>query len=173
MATTDVCGYGSASNDKLTAGCWADHEDGSLILLKGLTENDICIFEIYDLSDEDHPVVYSNALTLSDFQTTFSWNPKKKSSGKNLKWNWHDKTLFPWSLVMKSVKNPQPSLVNVEDTLSAAQRLKQSLDARMVGTPVTEDFVHRAQGTQVRTGSGSPAKTIMTRLKNAISELVG
>ena len=167
MATPDVPGSNPANHDKLSIGNWAEHEDGSLILIIGIDENDTVVFNLYDLDDADHPVFYPNAMTLKEFEKTFSFDPKKKISDKNLKWTWHDKTPFAWQRVMSVFKKPQPVLANVDDTLSAAKRLKRSLDLRMT-MPVTPEHVHSQQGLTLEDIT-APAQRIFQRLKRAMA----
>lgn len=169
MATNDVPGANPKNNDKLSRGCWAEHEDGSLIFVKDIDENDRVIFEIYDLSNDKHPVYYPQALTLKEFEKTFSYNPGKKDTSK-IKWTWHDKTAMPWERVMRVIKNPLAVSANVQDSLTAATQVAESLRAR-IREVVTEDFVLSNQGIDTRP-AGNQAKGIFNRLKRAMEAFV-
>lgn len=125
MSTQDCPGANPAHADVLAAGCWAEHEDGSLIYVKG-TEGGQVVYEIYDVA-QDPPVMYQDAMRESDFKTTFSYPPIGKS---DIKWTWHDKTPFPWNRVMKSFDKPRPQYADVHDTLSAASKVAESLRLR-------------------------------------------
>ena len=125
MSTNDVPGANSANKDVLAAGSWAEHDDGSLLFVKG-TENQQVVYELYDVAG-DQPTYYQHAMLESDFKNFFSHPPTGKS--KEL-WTWHDKTPFPWNRVMKLVDKPQPIHANVIDTISAAARVAESLKLR-------------------------------------------
>jgi hypothetical protein len=125
MSTQDVPGANQANADKLAAGCWAEHTDGSLIYVKG-TENDMVIYEIYDVA-VDPPVSYTDAMPRDGFMKQFSVPPVGKSK---IPWTWHDKTAFPWDRVMKDIKRPHPAVSRAKDMLSAAARVAESLKLR-------------------------------------------
>ena len=163
MATNDVPGAKKTNNDKLARGCWAEHDDGSLIYVKDIDENDRVIFEIYDLS-LNPPAYYPHALAKTDFEKKFSW----KSGVTSIKWTWHDKTPFPWDTVMQHIDNPMPVL-SVQDQLSAAQRVADSLNAKV--RDLDSSHVAQLSGTQIR--SRKDARGIMERMKSAIGRLGG
>lgn len=122
MSTNDVPGANNVNNDILKAGCWAEHADGSLLYVKG-TENNQVVYELYDLGQS--PIVfYQDAMREDDFKKTFSYPPIGKSQ---IKWTWHDKTPFPWDRIMKNFNKPIPIHANVEDHLSAAEKVAESL----------------------------------------------
>lgn len=125
MATQDVPGANPANADVLRAGCWAEHEDGSLLYVKG-TENQQVIYELYDLA-QDPPVYYQDAMREDAFKKAFSYPPVGKSGEK---WTWHDKSAMPWNRVMKTFDKPRPTHADVHDTLSAAARVAESLRLR-------------------------------------------
>lgn len=171
MSTLSVPGHNPQNKDKLSIGCWAEHEDGSMIFVKGIDENDTVVFEMYDLSDLDHPVYYPHALSLVDFEKSFSFDPKKKNGKPNLKWTWHDKTPFDWSRVMRVIQRPLPVSANIQDQVSATAQMVESLNIRLKEA-LTPDVIHSHQGIDPRL-VGRTSKTMAQRLKNAISELVG
>lgn len=177
MSTNDVPGARAENMDELHGGCWAEHEDGSLIYVQG-TENGRVIFEIFDFTNEDRPVEYRDAMGLSEFEKRFSWNPKKKDS---LKWTWHDKTPFPWDRIVKSFESgvkPTSAAQFIEDAdrvsrarkrhLSAA---RQAVSGRAVeGKPVrSADVRSRADRELPR---GSVARRVRDVLQRAIDELL-
>jgi len=125
MSTNDVPGANPANADVLAAGCWAEHEDGSLIYVKG-TEGGQVVYEIYDL-EQDPPVYYQDAMREDAFKGQFSHPPSGISDED---WVWHDKTPFPWSRVMQTFDKPRPTHADVHDTLSAAARVAESLRLR-------------------------------------------
>lgn len=125
MSTADVPGANPANADKLCAGSWAEHVDGSLLYVKG-TENDQVVYELYDLA-ESPPLYYQDAMREAAFKTAFSYPPVGTSAEK---WTWHDKTPFPWSRVMKGFDRPRPTHADVVDQLSAAARIARSLRLR-------------------------------------------
>lgn len=78
MATNDVPGANPSNADQLRMGCWAEHEDGSLIFVKSV-EGSRVIYELYDVAS--NPIVqYTDAMPEEGFKTQFSWDPKKKDS---------------------------------------------------------------------------------------------
>ncbi len=172
MSTNDVPGANPVNRDKLARGCWAEHEDGSMIYVKDIDENSRVIFEIYDFAKPNDPVYYPSALSLIDFEKTFSYDPKKtnKSPTGDIKWTWHDKKPMPWERVMREIDKPVPVSANVVDTLSAAARIADSLHLRMRSV-INEDHIRAEQGLEMRTAHRT-ARGIGERLKNALSALV-
>ena len=126
MSTLDVPGFNPANNDVLAAGCWAEHDDGSLIYVKG-TEGGQVVYEIYDTA-QDPPVFYQDAMLDVEFKKQFSWVPGDLQSKD--KWLWHDKTPFDWGRVMKLFNDPVPQHADVRDQLTAAERVAESLKLR-------------------------------------------
>lgn len=97
MSTNDVPGANAANNDELAMGCWAEHPDGSYLLVLS-TENDEVIFSMFDTKDPTTPQ-YNDKLPKKEFEKHFSWDSKNSNS---IKWTWHDKTPFPWNLIIKA-----------------------------------------------------------------------
>ena len=104
MATQDCPGANPANADVLAAGCWAEHDDGSLLFVKG-TENQQVIYELYDLAQQP-PVYYQDAMREDAFKKAFSYPPVGSSPER---WTWHDKTNFPWTKVMKTFFRSTPT----------------------------------------------------------------
>jgi hypothetical protein len=159
MSTKDVPGANKANADKLKAGCWAEHEDGSLIYVKG-TEADQVIYEIFDMAI-DPPVSYTDAMPRTGFMKQFSVPPVGTSK---IPWTWHDKTPFPWDRVMKDVVRPRPSLTTAKGLMSAARRVAESL--RLRGQKVTEDSLHHQTDAPARRG-----RAVMDRIADALEQL--
>lgn len=157
MATHDVPGSNPANKDVLTAGCWCEHDDGSLIFVKG-TEGGQVVYEIFDLS-QDPPVSYSDAMRESAFKTTFSWKPGD-ADVLGGKWLWHDKTPFPWDRVMKNFDRPAPQVTSAEAILSAAARVAESL--RLRAQTLDQASVGAQQETKERKG-----RAVIDRLAKA------
>lgn len=160
--TNDVPGANPANFDSLKTGAWAEHDDGSLIFVKGV-EGTKVIYEIYDLA-QSPPVYYQDAMLEDDFKKAFSVPPTGTSAEK---WSWHDKTPFVWGKVMKTFDKPRPVSADVHDMLSAAARVAQSLRLRAQKlTP--EDVAPATEQTGPKAGS-----SIIERIQKAIAVLAG
>src|SRR5690349_15632121 len=122
MATNDVPGANPVNADQLRSGCWAEHQDHSLIFVKG-TENDQVVYEIYDMA-ADPVVYYQDAMRADAFKKQFSYPPTGASAEK---WTWHDKTPMPWDRIFKNVERPTARIADVQKELSAAARVAESL----------------------------------------------
>lgn len=147
MSTNAVPGAVAANYDELAVGVWAEHADGSLIFVEGVTEGRV----VYCIFDVDKALAYRDAMPEKGFKKQFSWDPKKKDS---IKWTWHDKTEFPWSRVMDLP--PGPGYPSAAHQLSAAAQIAEKLKLR--GEAIDAETV--------RTGRG-----IMERLQDAWSTL--
>lgn len=122
MSTNDVPGAKASNNDVLAMGSWAEHDDGSLILVEAVEAGRV-VYSIFDVADT--PVEYRDSMPESGFKNQFSWKPG--SSG--LKWTWHDKTPFPWDRVMRDFKSGSRR-ISADDEITAAQRVAESLNLR-------------------------------------------
>jgi hypothetical protein len=160
MSTNDVPGANPANNDKLSALCWAEHEDGSLILVQS-TENNRVIYSVFDMSK--NPIIeYRDAMPIESFNKTYSWNPKAKD--KAIKWTWHDKTTFPWDKVIKAGFADGPRLASAHDIKTAAERIAENL--QMKGDAIRkEDYAHR-------TDQNATINAISDKLVRAFNELL-
>jgi hypothetical protein len=153
MSTTDVPGAKSVNHDVLAMGCWAEHEDGSLIFVES-TEGGNVVYSIFDVAAQ--PIVeYRDAMPEKGFQKRFSWHSKD-----DVKWTWHDKTAFPWERVMEHFP-PGSRNASAVGTMSAAQRVARSLDLR--AEPLRERAVTRP----------GQAIGMMERIRNAVDALRG
>jgi len=122
VATSDVPGAKASNGDKLGVGCWAEHEDGSLILVEGLESGSV-VYSIFDLAKEP-PVEYRDAMPEIGFKDQFSWK-----SDDDIKWTWHDKTAFPWDRVMVDFPAGQRH-TSAQSILSVAERIADRLGLR-------------------------------------------
>lgn len=136
MATHDVPGANPANKDQLAMGCWAEHQDGSLIFVLSV-EGGRVVYQMYDLL-RGQIVEYKDAMPETDFKKTFSFD----GSSKSLKWTWHDKTPFDWNRVIKAGARDGLHYASAVDQLSAAQRVAESLKLRGV-TRNPDDFDDR------------------------------
>ncbi|MBT8196347.1 MAG: hypothetical protein KJO64_07955 [Bacteroidia bacterium] len=162
MSTNDVPGAVSAHKDVLAMGCWAEHDDGSLIFVMS-AEGGKIIYSVFDTA-ADPIIEYRDSMPEKGFKSTFSWKP---TDPKSVKWTWHDKTPFPWDRIIKQGATDGTKYASAHDQLNAAQQVAKSLHLK-AETAQREDFEHLQD--QVR---GVPATTIKNRIQNAISALRG
>jgi hypothetical protein len=160
--TNDVPGANPVNADKLDTGCWAEHDDGSLIFIKGV-EGDQVVYEIYDLAT-DPPVYYQDAMREAEFKKAFSAAPVGTSKDT---WKWHDKSAFPWGKVMKTFDKPRPVNADVHDILSAAARVAQSL--RLRAQKLTPSDVKPSEEQELP----KAGQAIVERIQKAIGVLFG
>jgi hypothetical protein len=161
MSTNDVPGAVPSNNDELKMGCWAEHDDGSMIFVKS-TEGDRVIYEMFDTS-QDPIVVYTDAMPLKDFEKKFSYDPKILAGQK---WVWHDKTPMPWNKVIKAGARDGLGYASAADQLAAAARVAQSLG--LAGKPIDPDqLAHLADKSTL----AKDARTIIQKLQSAINTL--
>jgi hypothetical protein len=163
MSTHDVPGANPANNDELGMGCWAEHEDGSLILVES-TEGSRVIYSMFDLA-KDPPVEYRDAMAQPTFEKTFSFDPKRDPDDDygTFVWTWHDKTAFPWDRVIKAGIPDGQKPAFADHTLTAAERVAESLKLR--GERISRDLGHRAEAVVKKTGG------IWDKLSRAVAEL--
>jgi len=122
MSTNDVPGHGAAKQDVLALGVWAEHEDGSLIFVKGVEAGTV-VASMFDVAP-DPPVEYRLAMDETGFKERFSWK-----GGDDEKWSWHNRIPFVWARVMRDFPSGVRS-VSASDQISAARRVAESLDLR-------------------------------------------
>lgn len=161
MASVDCPGANPVNKDVLAAGAWAEHQDGSLLFVKG-NEAGSVVYELYDVV-QDPPVYYQDAMREDAFKKAYSHPPVGTSPEK---WTWHDKTPFPWSRVMKFVDKPRPSYADAHDQLSAAARVAESLRLRAQKLDPTV-FTDKVDKPAVR------GRAIRDRIQQAIEVLLG
>lgn len=165
MSTNDVPGANPAHKDQLATGCWAEHDDGSLLFVKG-TEGGQIVYELYDVA-QTPPVYYQDAMREDAFKKSFSAPPVGASKED---WTWHDKTPFPWARVMKTFDKPVPTPADVHDTLSAAARVAESL--RLRAQKVSQEAVG-AQAEQVVTKGRAIVDRIARGIERGIAAFMG
>lgn len=125
MSTNDVPGANPANNDVLALGCWAEHEDGSLVFVMSV-EGGRVVYSIFDMSVE--PVVeYRDSMLQGAFERQFSYDDRQSDQ---IKWTWHDKTPFPWERVIKKGATSGVKYASADDQLSAAERVAASRNLR-------------------------------------------
>lgn len=166
MSTNDVPGYDEDNNDELAMGSWAEHEDGSLILVES-TENERVVYSVFDTGTE--PITeYRDAMPQDDFQEHFSWSAEAKSKRgrKKDKWTWHDKTPFPWDRIIKEGARDGMRFATAKDQLRAAARVAKSRKLR--GHPFDPEK-HEHLLEQV----GPKGKGVIARIQGAINALRG
>jgi len=134
MSTNDVPGHKPENRDQLAMGCWAEHEDGSLILVEGV-EGGYVTFSVFDMEKE--PIIeYRDQMAEGTFKRDFSW---QAGNAKIDRWTWHDKTPFPWDRIIDRGGKAGPKMANVEDQLNAAERIQRRRRPRPP-TPIDEDL---------------------------------
>jgi hypothetical protein len=159
MSTNDVPGAKLQNNDELAMGCWAEHEDGSLIFVES-TEGGRCIYSIFDMTT---PVIeFRDSMAVGAFKKMFSWDPKNPKSEK---WTWHDKTPFPWDRIIRAGHKDGSRHASAEDLLSAAERVRRSREIHRGREVDVEEVASRID--QI----GEKAEGIIKRLQRAISNL--
>lgn len=155
MSTNDVPGHKPENKDELAMGCWAEHDDGSLILVES-NEGGRVVYSIFDMV-QDPPVEYRDAMPEKGFKSQFSW------PGSMDKWTWHDKTPFPWERVMRNIKSGE-RFVTASDQLSAAARIAESLKLR--SQKIREDRFAHMNEESARRGFA-----VLDKLERALAEL--
>lgn len=161
MSTNDVPGASASNNDILHQGCWAEHEDGSLIYVYA-TEGGRVVYEMFDMSAA--PIIrFSHAYAEAEFKRRFSWPPAGTSTEK---WTWHDKTHFPWDRVIAAGDKPATRYGSADDMLSAAARVAKSIGVEGTTTDVT-DLRHLID----QVTSHPAAQAIIKGVQEAISKL--
>lgn len=153
MSTHDVPGAKAKNADVLAMGCWAEHTDGSLILVEAVEAGTV----VYSIFDVQHDVEYRDAMPEAGFKTRFSW-----PTPDDIEWVWHDKTPFPWSKVMADFPSGSRSPSAVA-TLTAAQKVAQSLDLQAERVRERHEEVPTEQ---------VAARSIMGRITDAVSRLL-
>jgi hypothetical protein len=155
VSTDDVPGHKPENNDKLALGCWAEHQDGSLVHVDSV-EGDRVVYSIFDVSKVP-PVQWRGAMPEKGFKNQFSWPNSSK-----IRWTWHDKTPFPWDRVMSTFDEGQVQDANIITT--AARRVAERLGLGGA-KPVDKSEAENFRETVVE------ARTMIDRLQTIISKL--
>lgn len=159
MSTNDVPGYNEDNHDELGVGCWAEHDDGSLIFVES-TEANRVIYSVFDMSKK--PIVeYRDSMMEGAFKKTFSWDSKSKKD----RWTWHDKTAFPWDRIIKEGAKDGVRHVHADEIETAAERVRKSRDIIRGKNVDPRDVETRVAKL------GEKAQNIIKKLQKAISEL--
>jgi hypothetical protein len=154
MSTNDVPGANDDNGDTLHHGCWAEHSDGSLIFVES-TEANRVVYSIFDTNRRPF-VEYRDAMPVATFEQRFG---RDSVVGP---WTWHDKTPFDWDRVIKAGFPDGVRHAFAADTLSAAQRVAESLQLR---GEETRDHRHHTDQTVRRAGG------IWDKISRAVAEL--
>jgi len=165
MSTTDVPGARAVNRDELSMGCWAEHEDGSLIFVEN-TEGGRVIYSVFDVSKKP-PMEYRDAMPEDGFKEHFSWDPNGKKSDDNLKWTWHDKTTFPWDRIIEEGMPDGVRHACANHLISAAKRVSKS--RQLMGNPIDEKALDEMTDKVGRFGRASRA--MIDGIQNALNEL--
>ncbi len=118
MSTSDVPGANPINDDELAMGVWAEHEDGSLMLVQS-AEGGRIVYIVFDLS-ADPPLQYTDTMAEKAFKKTYSWPDSDD------RWTWHDKTAFPWKQVIDAGVQQGPGYASADHLETAAQRVARS-----------------------------------------------
>ncbi len=173
MSTPDVPGANPAHGDALHTGCWAEsaNGDGSYVLVEGF-ENGRVVYELFDTS-KTPPVAYRDAMPESRFKRQFSWN------GKGVKWTWHDKTEFPWEVIIqKGLQSGQRPAMG-SDVLAEAADIEETLErfggdgddgGGSAARRVARDL--NLRGRTLQGTDASRVRRALTRLRDGIQEAI-
>ena len=156
MSTKDVPGANPQNADVLAMGSWAEHDDGSLILVES-TEGGRVVYSMFDFA-QGEIVEYRDAMEQKAFEDQFSW----PGSVGDVRWTWHDKTPFPWDRILDDAR-PGLRHPSASQQLSAAQRVAQSLNLRARALSADRKSMLRS----MRRGVGH----IMQGIRDAVKEL--
>lgn len=127
MSTHDVPGAKPENHDVLAMGCWASHDDGSLILVESVEAGRV-IYSVFDTA-QDPVVEYRDAMSEEVFKVRYSWRPGDDDDDDNIRWTWHNKTPFDWDRIMGVFPAGQKHSSAVAQ-LTAADRVARSLGLR-------------------------------------------
>lgn len=141
MATNDVPGANPINRDNLHTGCWAESAsgDGSFIQVQGVEDGKI-IYEIFDTTKS--PIqAFRDAMPENQFKKTFSWDDKNTSS---IKWTWHDKSEFPWHVLLKKGLQSGNRTAFGRDVITQASDIADTLQ-NIAADPLDDGAINAAQ----------------------------
>jgi len=126
MSTNDVPGSNPKNNDVLSPLNWAEHKDGSLLLVYDVTNKDV-VFSMFDLETNSE---YKSSMLRAEFDRKFSVGD---SLIENVIWEWHDKSPFPWHKILKRGKSEllasdRPMKTHSIVPTTAAKRVANAID---------------------------------------------
>ena len=163
MSTRDVPGLKdkkgkSKNNDELAMGCWAEHEDGSMLFVES-TEDGRVVYSVFDLTG---PTVFEYRDTMRElgFKKAFSYHGVKDDDFQT-PWTWHDKTPFPWDAVIAAGGQDGARHASAEHIMSAAEKVAKHRN------------MHRRPFERVEpiAKAGTVGRMILDKVKRAMSEL--
>lgn len=163
MSTNDVPGARAANNDELGLGCWAEHEDGTLLFVES-TEADRVIYSVFD-TRKNPPMEFRDAMPEDGFKKHFSWDPNSKDDDQ-IKWTWHDKTPFPWDRIIEEGIPEGVRHASAQHLLTAAEKVAEKRD--LIGKSVDEDDIKSRLS---KTIVGRVGRAVVSGIQSAISEL--
>lgn len=130
MSTNDVPGANPVNSDTLKMGCWAESSDSSLIFVESV-ENGRVIYSVFDRSKQ--PIIeYRDAMDEKQFKRYFS------KSSKGITWTWHDKTPFPWDVVIKEGAKTGGRFSSLGDMITEAQSMLETHERLTGNTLITK-----------------------------------
>jgi len=160
MSTTDVPGVKdskgkSKHNDELSALCWAEHDDGSMIFVESVEDGRV-VYSVFDFKDEI--IEYRDSMSVHGFKKAFSYDA---SDDDSIRWTWHDKTPFPWDRVIEQGARAGGRHAHADHLMSAAERVAKSRS------------LHRRKFdyNSALTRAGSIGAAIVDKVQRAIREL--
>lgn len=122
MSTEIVPGHDPANNDVLAAGCWAEHEDGSLLYVSHVSEGkgyaavtppgEVTFLLI---APDGSYSQWPGRMPVSMFKMQFS---RAEGTPKDYIWTWHDKTPFPWECA-----KPRPEVIETIKEIEVERQL--------------------------------------------------
>jgi hypothetical protein len=135
MSTNDVPGLKdtktgkSKHNDELAMGCWAEHDDGSMIFVES-SEDGRIVYSVFDLADVE-VIEYRDSMSELGFKKAFSYVADADDDDDDgddfaTPWTWHDKTPFPWDRVIAMGGRDGGRPASAEHVLNAAEKVARS-----------------------------------------------
>lgn len=119
MATHSVPGKKPENQDVLARGCWAEHNDGSLLIVHGIEEGTV-VYSLFGARTE-----WSGRMEEDEFKTRYSFS-ERQDRDEAWRWLWHDKTPFPSERIvnagMRSSENVKPAAQRVAEALGLRAR---------------------------------------------------
>lgn len=154
MSTDQVPGNKPETRDELALGCWAEHEDGSMIFVESVEDGRV-VYSMFDLT-ETEIVEYRDSMSELGFKKSFSW-----PTDTGDKWTWHDKTPFPWDVVIDLGAKDGRKFPHADALESAAERVARSRRLHK------RTFNYDAALAK----AGSAGRAIVDKIQRAVGEL--
>lgn len=170
MSTYDVPGANAINQDVLDIGCWAEHQDGSFILVEGFTDSDkSVVYSIFD-TNTNPPVSYRDTMLLEDFYYNYS-----TINEEDVKWLWHDKTPFPWEKFIIDKMPMSQRVVLTAEQISVAKKVADDLGLNKTGLTINDIEEKKKSISEKKSISSKIRSKIgkaLYRLSNNISNLL-